>query len=78
MAHKAKAPSPQTINGENVPLRGILKFACSRDWMKAGSIPEVANVKLTKRETRERAYAKRVQSSKIFDLTSKTCLQFPR
>jgi hypothetical protein len=56
MAHKAKAPSPQTINGENVPLRGILKFACSREWMKAGSIPEVANVKLTKRETRERAY----------------------
>lgn len=56
MAHKAKAPSPQTINGENVPLRGILKFACSREWMKAGSIPEVANVKLTRRDARERAY----------------------
>ena len=56
MAHKVKAPSPQTINGENVPLRGILKFACSREWIKPGSIPEVANVKLTKRETRERAY----------------------
>jgi hypothetical protein len=56
MAHKAKAPSPQTINGENVPLRGIFKFACSREWMKPGTIPEVANVKLTKREARERAY----------------------
>jgi hypothetical protein len=56
MAHKARAPSPQTINGENVPLRGILKFACSREWMKVGSIPEVANVKLTKRETRERQW----------------------
>lgn len=56
MAHKAKAPSPQTINGENVVLRGIFKFACDREWMNAAQVPKVANVKLTKREARERAY----------------------
>jgi hypothetical protein len=56
MAHKAKAPSPQTINGENVVLRGIFKFACEREWMNLTQVPKVANVKLTKRETKERAY----------------------
>lgn len=56
MAHKAKAPSPQTINGENVVLRGIFKFACDREWMNASQVPKVTNVKLTKREARERAY----------------------
>jgi hypothetical protein len=55
-AHKAEAPSPQTINGENVVLRGIFKFACDREWMNASQVPKIANVKLTKREARERAY----------------------
>lgn len=55
-AHKAQAPSPQTINGENVVLRGIFKFACDREWMNTAQVPKVANVKLTKREARERAY----------------------
>ena len=55
MAHAAKSPSPQKINGENVVIRGIFKHARDRDWMNAAQIPAIGNVKLTRRDTKYRA-----------------------
>lgn len=56
MAHAKKAPSPQTINGESVVLRGVFKHARDREWMTAAQMPTVQNAKITSRDAKERAY----------------------
>lgn len=51
-----KAPSPQTINGENVVLRGILDHAVTQGWLSLNQVPTIENAALKASESRERAY----------------------
>jgi integrase len=53
--HKRTAPSPSTANGENTVLRGVFKHAVRMGWMTKDQLPLVENVKITRREARERA-----------------------
>ena len=51
-----KAPSPQSINGENVVLRGILDHAVTQGWMTLNQVPKIENAPLKASDSRERAY----------------------
>lgn len=51
-----RAPSPRTVNGENVVLRGIFKHAVTQGWMVMAEVPKVDQAKQTRRDSRERAY----------------------
>jgi integrase len=51
-----KAPSPQTINGENVVLRGILDHAVTQGWLTLNQVPKIENAEQKASDSRERAY----------------------
>jgi integrase len=51
-----KAPSPQTINGENVVLRGIFEHAVTQGWLSLNQVPKVENAVQKASDSRERAY----------------------
>ncbi len=51
-----KAPSPQTINGENVVLRGIFEHAVTQGWLTNNQVPKVENAVQKASESREKAY----------------------
>lgn len=51
-----KAPSPQSINGENVALRGIFEHAVSQGWLTRNQVPKIENATQKASQSRERAY----------------------
>ena len=56
VSHKKQGPSPRTINGENVVLRGIFKHALTQGWLTQDQIPKIANAELKTADSRKRAY----------------------
>lgn len=50
------APSPRTVNGEVVVLRGIFKHAVTQGWMLAAQIPNIDQAKQTRSDIRKRSY----------------------
>lgn len=51
-----KAPSPQTINGENVVLRGIFEHAVTQGWLTNNQVPKIENAVQKASDSREKAY----------------------
>jgi integrase len=51
-----RAPSPQSINGENVVLRGIFDHAVTQGWLSLNQVPKIENAELKASDSRARAY----------------------
>jgi integrase len=51
-----KAPAPQSINGENVVLRGIFDHAVTQGWLSLNQVPKIENAELKASDSRARAY----------------------
>jgi len=51
-----KAPSPQSINGENVVLHGIFCNAVTQGWLTASQVPKLENAPQRASDSRARAY----------------------
>ena len=55
-AKNRKAPSPQTINGENTVLRGIFDHAVMQGWLTIPQVPKIDNAPQKASDSRHRAY----------------------
>ena len=51
-----RAPAPQSINGENVVLRGIFDHAVTQGWLSLNQVPKIKNAELKASDSRARAY----------------------